>query len=203
MTNTIEVYYSFQNPYCYLALDEIFEIEKEFEVDLIWQPFSARASGQTAQTAQAVPEKVTYILENARRFAKSQNIPLLLPDSWPEQEFDSNKVTRGALVARDQEVLMEYNYKVFYKIWGLGENPQDDDFINSLCEEIDIDLGEFLNKMSSSETRDRVRNIYKRGKQAGVFETPTLIWNDERYVGLHILDFLKKQLEPLRRVPRK
>jgi predicted DsbA family dithiol-disulfide isomerase len=98
---------------------------------------------------------------------------------------------------------MEYNYKVFYKIWGLGENPHDDDFINGLCEEIDIDLGDFLNKMSSSETRDRIRNIYKRGKQLGIFETPTLVWNNERYVGLHILDFLKSQLEPFRKAGRK
>jgi predicted DsbA family dithiol-disulfide isomerase len=108
-------------------------------------------------------------------------------------------VTRGALVARDLDVLMEYNYKVFHKIWGLGENPNDEGFMNELCEELDIDLGEFLSKMSSSDTRERVKNIYKRGKQMEVFDTPTLIFNSERYVGLDVLDYVKRKLEPIRR----
>jgi 2-hydroxychromene-2-carboxylate isomerase len=103
-------------------------------------------------------------------------------------------VTRGALIAADLDVLMEYNYKVFHKCWGLGENPNDENFMNELCEELDIDLGDFLSKISSSDTRERVKGVYKRGKKLGVFDTPTFVIDGERFVGIDKLMFLEKRL---------
>ena len=81
-------------------------------------------------------------------------------------------------------VLMEYNYKVFHKWWGQGENPNEENFMNELCDELDVDLGEFLSKVSSSDTRERVKGIYKRGKKAMIFDTPTLVIDKERFVGI-------------------
>jgi 2-hydroxychromene-2-carboxylate isomerase len=93
------------------------------------------------------------------------------------------------------DILMEYNYKVFHKIWGLGENPNDEGFMQELCEELDIDLGEFLSKNSSSDTRERVKNIYKRGKKFEIFDTPTFIIDSQRFVGLDILPFIRELLQ--------
>jgi 2-hydroxychromene-2-carboxylate isomerase len=195
MSKTIEIYYSFQSPFSYLALDALYEIERNFDVEFIWQPFSAKASGQQTTSHHVVVEKISYLFESTKRYALHNNIPLVFPEDWPKEEFDPSKVTRGALVARDMEVLMEYNYKVFHKIWGTGENPNDEGFMQELCDELDIELGEFLSKMSSSDTRERVKNIYKRGRKFEVFDTPTLIMDSQRYVGLEILPFLCQILE--------
>ena len=118
----------------------------------------------------------------------------MYPEGWPENEFDPGKITRGALVALDMEVLMEYNYKVFHKMWGLGENPNDDHFMTELCEELDIDLGEFLSKLSSTDTRERVKGIYKRGKKIGVFDTPTFVIDNDRFFGYDKLSELEKTI---------
>jgi 2-hydroxychromene-2-carboxylate isomerase len=195
MSKTVEVYYSFQSPYCYLALDAVYSLQKEFELELIWQPYSAKAAGQTPQAVVVLPEKLSYIFESTRRYASEFNIPLVYPETWPESEFDPSKVTRGAIVAADLDVLMEYNYKVFYKIWGLGENPNEEGFMNELCDELDIDLGEFLSKLSASDTRERVKNIYKRAKKHGVFDTPTFVIENDRYVGLDSIDALRRRLD--------
>jgi 2-hydroxychromene-2-carboxylate isomerase len=195
MTKTIEIYYSFQSPLSYLALDGIYSLERDFDVELIWQPFSARASGQQVAAHPIVMEKLSYLFESTKRYAKHYNVPLHFPEDWPKDEFDPGKVTRGALVARDMDILMEYNYKVFHKIWGLGENPNDEGFMQELCEELDIDLGEFLSKNSSSDTRERVKNIYKRGKKFEIFDTPTFIIDSQRFVGLDILPFVRELLQ--------
>ena len=92
---------------------------------------------------------------------------------------------------------MEYNIKVFNKWWGVGENPNDEAFTTQLCEDLDIDLGEFLSKVSSSDTRERVKGIYKRGKKFDVFDTPTFVIDKERFVGIDKIPFLRQRLKKM------
>lgn len=195
MTISVEVYYSFQSPYCYLALDGIYELERTFDIELLWQPFSARAAGQQPTPSPINPDKLSYIFEDTKRTAEAANIPMVYPEAWPELEFDPSRITRGAVVASDMGILLEYNYKVFHRCWGLGQNPNEDNFMNELCDELDIDIGEFLSKVSSSDTRERVKGIFKRGKKMGVFDVPTVIIDKDRYFGLDKLGTLGNVLE--------
>jgi 2-hydroxychromene-2-carboxylate isomerase len=197
MTLTIEVFYSFQSPYSYLALDQIYALESDYDVDLLWQPFSAKAAGQPITPTPVIPEKLSYLFEDTKRFADELGLPLKFPEGWPEGEFDPGRATRGAIVAGDMGVLMEYNIKMFNKWWGLGENPNDEAFTTQLCEDLDIDLGEFLSKVSSSDTRERVKGIYKRGKKFDVFDTPTFVIDKERFVGIDKIPFLRARLKKL------
>ena len=195
MTLSIEVFYSFQSPYSYLALESIYELVEKYDVEMLWQPFSAKASGQQLPAAGVVPDKLTYLFEDTRRFANEHAIPLVYPESWPENEFDPGRVTRGAVIAGDLGVLKEYNYKVFHKWWGLGENPNEENFMTELCDELDIDLGDFLSKISSTDARERVKGIYKRGRKLGVFDTPTIVIDKERIVGMDKIPYVASRLE--------
>lgn len=197
MTINIEVFYSFQSPYSYLALESIYELPKKYDVELLFQPFSAKASGQQMPSAPIIPDKLSYLFEDTKRLAEEMNIPLVFPEGWPETEFDPGRVTRGALIAQDLGILMEYNYKVFHKWWGLGENPNDENFMNELCDELDIDLGDFLSKLSSSDTRERVKGVYKRGRKLGVFDTPTFLVDKDRYFGMDKIATLHRRLEKM------
>jgi 2-hydroxychromene-2-carboxylate isomerase len=197
MSATIEIFYSFQSPFSYLALDGIYELSDKYDVEFLWQPFSAKASGQQTPPTPIHPDKLSYLFEDTKRFAQEKHIPLIYPEGWPENEFDPGRITRGALVANDLDVLKEYNYKVFHKIWGVGENPNSDDFMNELCEDLDIDLGDFLSKVSSSDARERVKGIYKRGRKFGVFDTPTFIINEERIHGLDKLSYLEQRISKI------
>jgi len=197
MALSIEVYYSFQSPYSYLAIESIYDLANRYDIEVLWQPFSAKASGQPLPPAPVLPDKLAYLFEDTKRLAADSGIPLVFPEGWPETEFDPGRVTRGAVVAGDLGVLMEYNYKVFHKWWGLGENPNEENFMNELCDELDVDLGEFLSKVSSSDTRERVKGIYKRGRKAMVFDTPTIVIDKERFVGMDKVAYVAQRLEKL------
>jgi protein-disulfide isomerase len=68
--------------------------------------------------------------------------------------------------------------------------------MNELCDVLDIDLGDFLSKVSSSDTRERVKGVYKRGRKLGVYDTPTiLIDGKERFVGIDKIASVYKRLE--------
>lgn len=194
MSLTIEVYYSFQSPYSYLALESIYDLENNFDVELLWQPFSAKAAGQPVTPTPVNPDKFAYLLEDTQRYADEHSLPFVMPPSWPETEFEPARATRGALVASDMGILMEYNYKVFHKWWGLGEDPNDDSFMSELCDDLDIDLGDFLSKISTSDVRERVKGIHKRGKKHGIFNTPTFMIDKERLVGIDKILYLNQRL---------
>lgn len=197
MALNLEVFFSYQSPYAYLALEPIYQIERDFDVELLWQPFSAKAAGQPVPPAPVLPDKLQYLFEDTQRLALDQSLPLKYPEGWPETEFDPGRVTRGALVANDMGVLMEYNIKVFHYWWGLGQNPNEEAFMNQLCDELDIDLGEFLSKLSSSDTRERVKGVYKRGRKLGVYDTPTFLIDKERFVGFDKIPYLRTRLEKM------
>lgn len=194
MSLKIEVFYSFQSPYSYLALEPLYELEAHYDIELLWQPFSARVAGQQLPAVPVLPEKFSYVLEDLKRSAIELNVPFKIPETWPASEFDPNRITRGAVVANDMGVLKEYNYKVFNKCWGVGEDPNEENFLTELAEELDIDLADFLSRLSSTDTRERVKGIYKRGRSLGVFDTPTMLIDKERLVGLDKVAYLEKRL---------
>jgi len=198
MTVTIEVFYSFQSPYSYLAMDPLYEIQDKYNVDILWQPFSAKASGNPVPQTGILPDKLSYLFEDTKRTASERGLTLAYPENWPEVEFDPGRITRGALIANDLGVLFEYNIKVFNKWWGMGENPNEDAFLTELCDDLNIDLGDFLGKVSSNDTRERVKGIYKRGRTLGVFDTPTFVFNTgERIVGYDKIPYLAQRLEKM------
>jgi len=194
MSLNIEVFYSFQSPYSYLAMGSIYALQDKYDVQFSWQPFSARAAGQQVHAAPITPEKLSYIIEDTKRIAQDLKIRYTIPTEWPANEFDPSKITRGAIVASDMGCLTEYNCKVFYRCWGLGQNPNDETFLAELADDIDVDLNEFMAKASSTDTRDRVKGIYKRGHSLGVFNTPTFVIDKERIYGIDKLHYLEQRL---------
>ena len=184
MIQTVEIYYSFDCPYSYLAIDRLSQIEHKFDIKVLWQPFSAKAAGQNFQAAQMSQDRASYIREDVKRLAKSMEMPLLIKDDWPEQNWDPEKSIRGALVAIDMDIILEYNIKMFNCWWAENSNPNDQSFFIELCDDLDVDPNEFAGKISTTDTREKVRGIYKRGRKLQVFTTPMIVIEEERFHGL-------------------
>ena len=196
MDQIVEIFYSFQSPYCYLALDRLSQISEKFDVRVLWQPFSAKAAGQGAPTSQG-EEQSSYVREDVVRLAKKMELPLVLRSDWPQNEFDPERSIRGALVASDLGILYEYNIKMFHRWWGEGQDPNEQSFLVELCDDLDIDPNEFSGRMNSSDVRERVRGTYKRGKKMAVFDVPMVVIGEERFLGLERIAAIEDRLTEL------
>ena len=196
MDQIVEIFYSFQSPYCYVALDRLSQISQNFDVRVLWQPYSAKAAGQGFQN-NVSEEEISYIREDVVRLAKKMDLPMVLRSDWPQNEFDPDRSIRGALVAADLGILYEYNIKMFHRWWGEGEDPNEQSFLIELCDDLDIDPNEFSGRMNSSDIRERVRGTYKRGKKLGVFEVPMIIIGEERFFGLERVTAAEERLTEL------
>ncbi len=194
MIQTIEIFYSFQCPYSYLAIDRLSQLDRKYDVKVLWQPFSAKASGKNFQPAPYPPDRSSYIREDVVRLARKMGMPLVMKADWPESEPDPERSIRGAVVATDLDLIFEYNVKMFDRWWGQGEDPNEQSFLIELCEDLDVDPNEFAGRMSTMDTRERVRGIYKRGRKLQVFDTPTILIGEERFFGLERLDEVEERL---------
>jgi 2-hydroxychromene-2-carboxylate isomerase len=194
MIQTVEIFYSFQCPYSYLALDRLAELESKFDIRCLWQPFSAKAAGQNFQTTGINLERLTYVKEDVQRLSKKVGLPLVMRQDWPEHEFDPERSIRGAVVAGDLEIILEYNVKMFQRWWAEGEDPNEQNFFIGLCDDLDIDPNEFAGRMSTTDTRERVRGLYKRGRKLMVFDTPTILIGEERFVGIDRIAMVEERL---------
>ncbi|MCC6221608.1 MAG: DsbA family protein [Deltaproteobacteria bacterium] len=195
MIQTIEIFYSFECPYSYLALDRLSQIENSFHVQVLWQPFSAKAAGHSFHNGSNIsPERASYIREDATRLAKKMEIPIVVPSDWPENGFDPEKSARGAVVAGDLSVTLEYNVKMFQRWWAEGEDPNEQSFFVQLCDELDVDPNEFAGRISTHDTRERVKGLYKRGRRLQVFDTPMILIGEERFYGIDRISHAEDRL---------
>ena len=197
MIQTIEIFYSFQCPYSYLAIDRLSQLESKFDIKVLWQPFSAKAAGKNFQGSNLPLDKSSYIREDVARLAKTMEMPLVIKSDWPEVEPDPERSIRGAIVAADLDLILEYNIKMFHRWWGEGEDPNDQDFFVELCEDLDIDPNEFSGRINTTDTRERVRGIYKRGRKLQVFETPTILIGEERFLGIDRISAVEDRLRAI------
>lgn len=197
MIQTIEIFYSFQCPYSYLAIDRLSQFDQRYDVQVLWQPFSARATGQNNQPTHISPDRASYIREDVVRLAKAMEMPLVMKSEWPESEFDPERSIRGAIVATDLDLVLEYNIKMFHRWWGEGADPNEQSFFVELCDDLDIDPNEYSGRMNTTDIRERVRGIYKRGRKFQVFDTPTVVIGEERFYGIDRLDFVEERLAEL------
>jgi len=197
MIQTIEVFYTFQCPYCYLAIDRLSELDQKYDVQVLFQPYSAKAAGHNQQSPMYTPERVSYIKEDVVRLAKKANMPLVMHDDWPEREFDPERSVRGAVIASDLGMIMEYNIKMFHRWWGEGEDPNEQGFFIELCDDMDIDPNEFSGRINMHDTRERIRGLYRRGRKYQIFDTPTIVIGEERFYGIERIDEVEERLNEM------
>ncbi|MDR2337202.1 MAG: DsbA family protein [Deltaproteobacteria bacterium] len=194
MDHIVEIFYSFQSPYCYLTIDRLTQLGEKFDIKAIWQPYMIKASN--IGNAQMSDDQISYIKEDATRLAAKQGLPLNFIERWPYNEFDPEKSIRGALVASDLGMLYEYNIKMFQRWWDTAEDPNEQSFIIELCDDLDVDPNEYSGRINSSDVRDRVRGLTKRARTLGIFDIPMILINKERFYGIQgIIDAENKLAE--------
>jgi 2-hydroxychromene-2-carboxylate isomerase len=186
MRKQIEIFYTFASPYSYLIVDRMYNLEKNFDVHVEWQPLALNPEPQA-------PERARYTARDVQRIAESLRLPLVIPP----RQFDQLRPLLGALVAKEMGVLFEYNIKLFQHWWGEGLDPNEGDYFASLAEELDVLVGQFFERMNAPDVREHMQGIAQRAKRLAVFGVPTIVVEDELFWGQDRLDFVTRKLTKL------
>ena len=85
MALTFDLFWSFRSPYCYLALDRILALHRDYGVDVVVRPIYPMAIRQPDFFKNTNPLYRSYHTQDSRRVAESLGVPFRRPLPDPIQ----------------------------------------------------------------------------------------------------------------------
>ena len=199
---TITHYFDYKSPYAYLAQEETFQLEKEFDVSVDTLPLTLAipqflGSAEVDETGKVKSEernahqwrRVKYSYMDCRREATRRGLTI----RGPRHIFDSSLSHIGMLYAKKQGDFRPYHQVVYERFWKRELDIEDPKVLQNVMEEVGVDGGGFLDYLEGEGRHDHDR-IQTEAEQAGVFGVPSYVVNGELFWGAERLVRVRERI---------
>ncbi|MBA1147748.1 DsbA family protein [Ectothiorhodospiraceae bacterium WFHF3C12] len=189
----VTVYTDYKSPYAFVANQSIYEIERDFDIDLDWLPYCldiADYLGSVENRTEHHWRKVRYAYMDARRLANKQGLTL----KGPKRIFSGYYSSVGLLFAKKKGFFRSYNDAVFEMFW---RHELDIDDINDMANLIkwlghDAEAYRSYAEGEGKEEHDAIRN---EAEELGVFGVPSFLFDGELFWGGDRVLLLRERLQ--------
>jgi 2-hydroxychromene-2-carboxylate isomerase len=201
---TITAYIDYKSPYAYLAKDPVYELERDFEVQVDWLPYvldipSFLGSARVDENGRVVEEqrtphqwrRVRYSYMDCRRQARKQGLVI----RGPQKIWDSSLAASGMLYAKRQgnAVLGRYHDLIFERFWKRELDIEDPDVICAVLKEAGADTAGFSAYLAG-KGREELERICRAAEAKGVFGVPSFVVDGELFWGREHLPDIRAML---------
>jgi 2-hydroxychromene-2-carboxylate isomerase len=201
---TITAYIDYKSPYAYLAKDPVYELERDFEVQVDWLPYvldipSFLGSARVDENGRVVEEqrtphqwrRVRYSYIDCRRQARKQGLVI----RGPQKIWDSSLAASGMLYAKRQgnAVLGRYHDLIFERFWKRELDIEDPDVICAVLKEAGADTAGFSAYLAG-KGREELERICRAAEANGVFGVPSFVVDGELFWGREHLPDIRAML---------
>ena len=179
MRRKVELWLDLRSPFSYLAKDPAYDLERDFEAELVLRPFGLNIAGAVnLSDPEAIARgmrKIKYFYLDARRFANQRGITLL----GPKKIFDQTLVHLAWLYADKS---------------GHGRALiEDRAAIAGLLTDAGADAAGF-DAFAADEGPAELKRHQHEAEQQGVFAVPTFVVDGELFWGQDRIDFVRAKL---------
>jgi 2-hydroxychromene-2-carboxylate isomerase len=187
------------SPYAFVAKAGAYELERDYDIDLQWRPYTLDVASYMGSVAERDPHhwrRVRYSYMDARRFANKQGLVL----KGPLRIYYARPANTGMLYAQKHGAFRRYNDLAFDRFWRRELDPEDVAAVEALLIEAGAPPGfpDFLIGEGGAE-HDRLRN---EAEGCGVFGVPTFVFEKELFWGGDRIGLLRERLDE-KGVPRR
>jgi 2-hydroxychromene-2-carboxylate isomerase len=116
MKPRIRVYTDYKSPYAYAANKPLFELQKTYDVELEWLPYTLRVAEYLGSVDDRSPHhwrRVRYAYMDARRYANEQGLIF----KGPKRIYNGTLASVGRLFAQRNGFFLPYHNTVFEMFW--------------------------------------------------------------------------------------
>jgi 2-hydroxychromene-2-carboxylate isomerase len=197
-------YFDYKSPYAYLAQEETFHLQDEYDVEIEWLPYtldipSYLGSAEVNDAGQVLREsrnahqwrRVRYSYMDCRREATRHGLVI----RGPRKIFDSSIAHIGMLYARRQGDFRPYHNLVYERFWKRELNIENPLVIQAVLEEVRIPAAGFLAYLQG-EGRQEHDRLRQAAEQLGVFGVPSYVVNGELFWGAERIPRIRERLTP-------
>ncbi len=208
MPTTVQLYWSFRSPYCYLVMPRVRALAAERDVEIDLRPVYPLAIRHPDVFVGAPPQRGTYPVLDRRRVAEHLGVPFADPDPDPVR-FDADRrasadqpyihrLTRlGADAVREGRGLAYFD-EVSKLIWsGAVKGWDRGGHMAGAARRAGLDLAAMDRRIAADAAgydADMARN-YETLKAAGHWGVPTLVVDGEPFFGQDRFDYLVRRLD--------
>ncbi|MET0374087.1 MAG: 2-hydroxychromene-2-carboxylate isomerase [Rhizorhabdus sp.] len=192
---TVHYYFDFMSPYAYLACSQIPRLVDTYRgvAEFEGHPFNmweARiAAGNTGPSNRDMPARSRVLMADVARWSQRYGIPVR-----PPKGFDTERLNRGFLVAKDKGDPVAYLASVNHSLWGTGGDPQDEALLAEGANKAGIAPDEMIALVDSPEIIARYADENKKAQENGIFGAPMFIVDDQVYWGNDRLEWVEEYL---------
>ena len=194
MAETVALYIDYRSPYSYLAKDEAYQLEQDFNIMLEWFPFYTDLTGSYGGSVEQRPPrewmKVKYLYMDCRRLAKRKGLTI----RGTVKIYDPTLISIAMLWAQRHKVFRKFHDGVLPPFWSREFDIEDVSVVKRALENAGAPLPGFDNFLAA-EGKQMFAEIQKIGEARNVFGVPSFIFRDEVFWGTDRIAMLREVLE--------
>lgn len=199
MTLILKLYVDYRSPFSYLAKDDAYALERDYDVKVVWRPFAvdieSAYGGAVEERSERDWRKVRYSYMDARRLANRRNLVVL----GPQKIFDATNVHIGMLFTRKagDSVFRRYHDEVYERFWRRDLDIENLAAVRNIVASAGGDGSEFEAWVRSGEGLCRYKEIVKDAEERGVFGVPSFLFEEtgELFWGTDRLWMIRERLQ--------
>lgn len=193
MAKSVEFYFDFGSPTCYLACTQLPGIAKRAGAVIDWKPILLggihKATGNTSPIA--VPAKAAWMMKDLQRCARRYGVPFQLNPHFP---LNTLQLMRGAIAYQMEGAFHEYVDTIFREFWVTPKNLNDESVLAAVLGAGGFDPQEFIVRITDQAVKDRLKAETEAAVKRGVFGAPTYFIDGEMLFGQDRLHFVAEML---------
>ena len=200
MTAQLEFYYDYSSPYGYLASERIEAIVARHNRTIIWRPvllgavFKVTGGEPLIQT----PLKGEYSMMDFARSAREHNLDYRHPSAFPIASVAASRATLWLRNNEDAELAAKTGALVHALYRAYFFHSRDITSVDTIAEEatgLGIDGAALKSGLADQNVKDALRDEVEHANRKGVFGSPTMIVDGEKFWGHDRLEQLDRWLE--------
>lgn len=198
----VVVFADFICPYSYIALDQMDDLVRDYNIELLWRPHWLHPEvppGGALLPAEAAPEKRReQTLAWLREMAPARAAQMRFPDKIQFSLFAFEALE----FAQDRGLALPFKTAVFEALWVEGRDIGQISTLQAAADKVGLDSAELGRALAGQRYRQRVYDALQLARDAGITKTPTFVLGYYRIAGWHYYEVfqtvMKEQGVPLR-----
>jgi len=194
MANAIDFYFDFSSPYGYLASTQIDALAVRHRRVVNWRPFLIGALyKQLGYAPLEQPGKRAYFLHDVPRSARAMGVTLNFPPSFPEALIAPARAVYW-IADRDAAKAGAFAAAAFRAYWSEGRKLADPEIVAEIAAGQGFAKEAVLAVLNDQAVKDRLKAETDEAIAAGIFGSPFIVVDGERFWGSDRLDQVEKWL---------
>ena len=198
-----EFFFDCSSPWTYLAFSRIHSVIEKYNIEPIWKPilvggvFNEVNKDIYAQRENPNPRKFKYSRKDMQDWAELANIKIIWPSIFP---VNAVKMMRIAIVAEEENKLIEFANCCFKSYWEDDLNVGDEGILEKILIDCDMDPAKIFQLIESDKIKNKLRKNTENLIERGGFGSPTIFINDtDMYFGNDRIELVDYKLSKLKK----